>query len=134
MLNQLGKICGKERTVPMAMLIEPASVHYLSTSPEFGGESGDVYRGEYEGRRVAIKVARLTVTCDLDRRISVRALLHKVRKAPGLSAPFVGVLHRGDHVEAPATSKYSTVFWRDDRPASVEIRVGVKVDGEWSYQ
>ena len=80
MLNQLGKICGKERTVPRAMVIEPASVHYLSTRPEFGGGFGDVYRGEYNGHRVAIKVARLTLTCDLDRRISVRTLLYKVRK------------------------------------------------------
>ena len=130
-LNQLGKICGKERTVPRVMLIDPASVHYLSTRPEFDGGFGDVYRGEYNGHRVAIKVARLTLTCDLDRRISVCTLLHEVRKAPELNAHFVGVLHRGDHMEAPTTSKYSSLFWRDDGPAGVEIRVGVNVDGEW---
>ena len=133
-LNQLGKICGKERTVPRAMLIDPASVHYLSTHPEFRGGFGDVYRGEYNGHRVAIKVARLTLTCDLDRRISVRTLLHQARKTPELNVPFVGVLHRGDHMEAPTTSKYSTVFRRDDGPASAEIRVGVKVDEEWQHQ
>jgi hypothetical protein len=88
MLNQLGKICGKGQTVPKAMLIGPASVHYLSTSPEFGGGFGEVYRGEYDGHLVAIKVLRLSLRCNRNRRIGVRTLLHKVYKTPELKASY----------------------------------------------
>ena len=134
MLNQLGKICGKERTIPRAMLIDPASVHYLSANPEFGGGFGDVYQGEYDGHQVAIKVLRLSLRCNRNRRISVRTLLHIIYGAPELRVSFIGLLPRGGHMEPPTTSEYPTVVRRDDGPASVEIHVGVKVDGERQHQ
>ncbi|KAF9647772.1 kinase-like protein [Thelephora ganbajun] len=63
-LNRLCKMCDLERSLPTSMVIAPASLRIKSTLAQDGGGSADVYRGEYHGCSVAIKVMRLYVKSD----------------------------------------------------------------------
>ena len=68
-LNSLCKMCSLKRTLPKSMVI--TCLRKVSTIAEYGGGFADVYRGEYDGRTVAVKVARLYATSDLELRFSV---------------------------------------------------------------
>jgi hypothetical protein len=58
-LNRLCKKCDRERSLPSSMVVTYASLQVPPTLPEAGGGSGDVYRGEYNGRPAAVKVMRI---------------------------------------------------------------------------
>lgn len=68
-LNSLCKMCYRQRSLPKSMVI----THFpdLSEIPQCGGGSADVYRCEYAGRHVAVKVIRVYLSRDRDREQSV---------------------------------------------------------------
>ena len=63
LFNRLCKMCGRHRMIPKAMQMPDCSEG--SVEIECGGFA-NVWRGTYQGRRVAVKVVRVYITSDLD--------------------------------------------------------------------
>ena len=61
-LNRLCKMCDLQGSIPRSMVI--TSLQNVRTTAEYGGGFADVYRGEYDGRPVAVKVTRLYTRSD----------------------------------------------------------------------
>lgn len=112
-LNRLCKNCDIERSLPKSMIITNASLQYKSKIPETGGGFGDVYRGEFGGRPVAIKVMRLWVSSDLNNFLSVCTAFQAPHREPALKHSSTEVLPRSSFLEALETPKHSTIVWRD---------------------
>lgn len=70
LLNALGKICSRLKTIPDTMRIENCLDGQMNE--EYGGGFATVSRGEYRGRKVAIKILHLYVTSDLEECFDVR--------------------------------------------------------------
>jgi hypothetical protein len=68
LLNELCKTCSRHRVIPKSMQIPDCSEGAVEV--ERGGFA-DVSRGTYRGRRVAIKVVRVSIADDLDVILSV---------------------------------------------------------------
>jgi hypothetical protein len=78
---------------------------------EHGGFA-DVSQGTYQGRRVAIKVVRVSITSDLDAILSVSlrpASLHRMNER------IAELLPRGSGLEAPPASKHTAIAWSDSK-------------------
>lgn len=64
LLNVLGKICSRFKTIPDSMQIKSGLDG--RSHEEYGGGCATVSRGKYRGRTVAIKTLRLYITSDLE--------------------------------------------------------------------
>lgn len=69
LLNILGKMCRRLKTIPASMHIENCPDD--PTNVEYSGGCGTVSRGEYQGRPVAIKTLHMYVTSDLEEHFGV---------------------------------------------------------------
>ena len=79
LLNSLCKMCDTQRSLPRTMVIGQDVLTLRERElPQCNGGFGDVYKSEYDGRIVAIKVTRLCVTSDLDHYLSVSASFHRI--------------------------------------------------------
>lgn len=130
-LNRLCKKCGIKRSLPTSMVVAFSSLHIDRTRlPEAGGGFADVYRGEYNGRLVAVKRLRLYASDDFDIFLSVCILFCAAHKEPALNLSLAEVLPGSRHVETPAPSKHSTVVRCNVGPARLKLCVGLEVDGQ----
>ena len=73
LLNILGKMCSRFKTIPDSMHIE--SCPKVPMNEEYDGGSAIVSRGEYRGRPVAIKTLRLYIAGNFKACFSVSAEL-----------------------------------------------------------
>ena len=64
-LNTLCKICGHQALLPRSVQIPLC--YDRSGTPLYRGGFGDVWKGNYEGREVAVKVPRVYSTSPLDK-------------------------------------------------------------------
>ena len=83
LLNQLYKMCELQHSPPKSMIIP--FLDNVSTTAVRGGGSADTYRGEYEGRPVAVKVMQLYVCSDRGHSLSVGTPICALRKKPVLT-------------------------------------------------
>ena len=68
-LSALCRICGRQALLPRSLQIP----HCYERSDEalYSGGYSDVWMGEHQGRKVAVKVLRIYTTSNLDKIISV---------------------------------------------------------------
>jgi len=68
-LNALCRICGRQASLPRSLQI-PLS-YDRSNNPLYRGGYTDLWKGEYQGLDVAVKVLRVYSTSDFDKITSV---------------------------------------------------------------
>jgi len=118
LLNILGKICRRFKTIPDSVRIEGSLDGPMSE--EYGGGFATVFRGEYRGRPVAIKTVHLYLTSNLEKCFSVRT-----------SYRFLGVLSSlrvcRDSVERwlPGDTFNTRTFYR------LSVRLWNTTDSRW---
>ena len=90
-----------------------------------------MWKGQYDGREVAAKALRISLSSTLDqiRRVSCPEI---VTFANRLTAPGVAVLQGSNDMEHPPSSKRIVTGRRDDDRAAVCDGIGV--DGKWKHQ
>ena len=81
-LSVLCKICGRRALLPRSLKLPLC--YNRSENPLYRGGYADVWKGEHEGRHVAVKVLRVYSTSDFEKITSVR--ISSARKHP-LSSP-----------------------------------------------
>ena len=64
-LSALCKICGRQDLLPRTLQIPRC--YDQSDDPPYTGGYANVWMGEYQGRKVAVKVLRVLLTSDLDK-------------------------------------------------------------------
>lgn len=75
---------------------------------KYRGVNTSVFRGEYKGRPVAIKVLRLYLTSDVDKCLKASVLAHSVIEILA-DTRIPGIFPRSSHMEASPASKYHTI-------------------------
>ena len=78
------------------------------------GGFADVSQGTYKGRRVAIKVVRVSMTSDLDVILSV-SLLFYLHCHTYMVERIAELLPRGSRLETPSAPKRTAVAWSDGK-------------------
>ena len=68
-LSALCKVCGRQALLPRSLQIPPC--YDRSDEALHRGGYADVWMGEYEGRKVAVKVLRIFTTSDINKTTSV---------------------------------------------------------------
>ncbi|OCH85353.1 kinase-like protein [Obba rivulosa] len=58
-LDLLRKLCGQHRIVPKSFNLLPGTVRRVGTYPEASGAFAEVWKGQYDGQPVALKVFRI---------------------------------------------------------------------------
>ena len=69
-LSVLCKICGRQALLPKSLRV--SLCYNRSDNPLYRGGYADVWKGEHQGRHVAVKVLRVYSTSDFDKITSVR--------------------------------------------------------------
>ena len=126
-LHYLSGICGRQNLLPRSLPI-PLFCD-LTETPQYAGEFGDVWKGQYNGQEVAAKVLRVQ-TSDLERIRKVHRL--QLMRIGELIVSHTAVLQGGRDTEKPSSSERATIngYYSDWRSA----RDGIGVDGEWEHQ
>ena len=108
-------------------------VHYNPTedAPYWGGYA-EVWKGEYRGREVAVKVIKRFLRDAPKKVFNVRYWCYFVSPRPTLTILCAEILQGGCDVEIPSTSKHPTTCRSDDVGKSV--RNGIALDGKRKYQ
>ena len=109
LLNKLCKTCSRHRVIPKSMRIPDCSKGAVEV--ERGGFA-DVSQGTYKGRRVAIKVMRVSMTSDLDVILSVSLRPASSRR---MNERIAELLPRGSRLETPSAPKRTAVAWSDGK-------------------
>ena len=68
-LNSLFKMCYRQPNLPSSMVI--TGLRNVATAAECGGGSAEVYRGDFDGRRVAVKTIRIYLNRNRSHELSV---------------------------------------------------------------
>ena len=68
-LNALYKVCGRQALLPRSLQIPPR--YDRSVAPLYRGGYADVWMGEHQGRKVAVKVLRVYSTSNLGKIVNV---------------------------------------------------------------
>ena len=69
LLNLLCKMCSRQRMIPKSM--HATNCLNGNLIEECHGGYANIFRGEHKGRPVAVKILRLYLTSDVDKRFSV---------------------------------------------------------------
>jgi hypothetical protein len=125
-LRFLYDICGRDALLPRSLTL-PFS-YDTTEHPLTHGGFADVWKGQYQGREVAVKVLKVYEIDDLDetRKVSCPRLVVCINK-PTVSD--TEVLRGGCGMEGPPSSQRVTAIRRDDDRESV--RDGIRLDGKW---
>ena len=75
-LSALYRICGRRALLPRSLQIQVC--YDRSTVPLYRGGGGDVWKGDYQGMAVAVKVVRVYLTSDLKTITRVCPLLSSI--------------------------------------------------------
>ena len=98
----------------------------------YRGGFADVWKGEHQGRQVAVKVLRVYSTSDFEKITGVGSYnLSKVR-VDQLMLTIVEVLQGGCDLEGPPPQKRSATVGSDNE--SSPLRDGIGVDEKWEHQ
>ena len=98
----------------------------------YWGGFADVWKGEYHGQDVAVKVLRTYSNSDMKKIIGVSHSLCSPFQALICCLSFVEVLQGSSHVENPSASK-CVVAYRSDYDRDFFCN-DIRMDGEWEYQ
>ena len=108
-------------------------VHYDRTDDAlYRGGYADVWKGEYRGREVAVKVIRLYSRDVLKNVINVCHWCYVVAPRPMLTRLCAEILQGSCDVEITSTSKHPTIGRSNDVANSV--RNGIALDVKRNYQ
>ena len=123
-------MCGHHEIIPSTLTV---TVGYDQTEDAlYRGGYADVWKGEYRGREVAVKVIRLYSRDVMKNVINVCHWCYFVSPQPVLTILCAEILQGGGDVEIPSTCKHSTTGRSDDVTDSV--RNGIALDGKRKYQ
>lgn len=98
----------------------------------YRGGYADVWKGEYRGQDVAVKVIRTYKNSDLKKILGVSGWLFLIFAVAGLTVFSEEILQGGRNVENPPTSK-CPIAGRSDHVGS-SVRNGIRLDAEWEHQ
>lgn len=129
-LSALFLICSRQALLPRLLQIP---ICYNRSDPSLcQGGFADVWKGEHEGRRVAVKVLRVGSPSSVDKikSVSVQSSV-KIQFWPA-TLTHVDILQGGCDVERSLPSKCTSTFRHYD--GEKPIRNGIRMDGEWKYQ
>jgi len=123
-------MCGRRAVLPNAMKV---LVQYDRTSaPLCRGGFGDVWKGEYCGREVAVKVVRTYLNSHLQKILGVSCWLCSPFVCIFTDAHCAAVLQGGCDMEDPPASEHPAPGRSDN--VREPVRNGVRLDGERKYQ
>jgi len=100
----LSRICGRQDLLPKSLPIPPCCD--LTEAPRFAGEFGDVWKGQHNGREVAVKVLRVPKS-DLKQTRQVGC--PKIVRTDELIISDIAVLQGSCNMEEPSSSEHTTV-------------------------
>ena len=95
---------------------------------EYDGGYANVFRGEWEGRAVAVKILRLHLTSDLDKCSSVSISTSDIADIP-TDTGIPEILSRSRRMEASPTSEHLTVVGCESKLRAVPARHDIRMDG-----
>lgn len=98
----------------------------------YHGGFGDVWKGEYGGQDVAVKVIRIYSQSELQRVINVGLRPCPITAHSVLIASYVEILQGSRDVEIPQTSEHPATNRSDNVEGLVCGSVGM--DGKWKHQ
>jgi hypothetical protein len=127
-VRSLHRICGRQALLPKSLAI-PLCYNPTET-PLCHGGFADVWKGQYDGREVAVKVLKVYRTSNFEKIRKVDPL--RLSRAPANLPRFPDVLQGGRNMEDPSSSKCVTTVGGDDDRGPV--RDGIGVDGQWEHQ
>ena len=132
-MNTLCKICGRHALLPSPFQI-PLCFDQ-SKRPLCSGGYADVWVGEYQGRKVAVKVLRVYSTSDFNKITSVSHHPRLVKSAYPKAddrCGHVDFLQGSCDVEDPPPSECALAVGSDD--GGKALRDGFRMDGQWEYR
>ena len=130
-LNALCKICHRQAHLPNALHI-PLCYNRFD-DPVYSGGYADVWMGEHQGGKVAVKVLRIFSTSDLDEVTKVgRSQSFPVVWHQRTDCGFVEVLQGSHDVEKPPPSKRASVVGSDNGWQAFRDDIGM--DGQWEHK
>jgi hypothetical protein len=125
----LPDICGRLALLPRLLAIP---LHFGPTeNPLRRGVDGRVWKGQYNGREVVVKVLRVYPASDVGK-IRKAGCPRLVACVGELTASCIAVLQGRHDMEGPPSSECAAAVRRvDDRES---LRDGIRVDGQWEHQ
>ena len=96
----------------MSLKIPPC--HDRFGTPLYRGGYADVWKGDHQGRQVAVKVLRVYSTNDFEKITSVGSRSLSLRRTRQLILPVPEVLQRGCNLEDSSPSKRATLVGGND--------------------
>jgi hypothetical protein len=124
-LRFLYTICGREVLLPQSLEVLP---HYIQGVLMYRGGRWDVFRGQYQGREVAVKALRAR---DPWKIVNVGCPQH-VACVGRLTMSCAEDLQGGCEMEFPPSSECVTVAgYGDGRDSLCDC---IRVDGTWAHQ
>jgi len=127
-------ICGRHALLPSPFQIPPSSFN-RSKEALYSGGYADIWLGEYQGRKVAVKVLRVYSTSDFNKITSVG---HHPRFAKSAyqraddRCDRADILQGSHSVEEPLPSECAPTVGSDD--GGKAVCDGLRMDGQWEYQ
>ena len=126
-LAALCKICGRQGLLPKSLQI-PLCYNRLD-EPLYHGGYADVWKGERQGRPVAVKVLRVYSTDDFDKITKVCSHIPLKPCADQLVLAIAEVLQGGCDLDDSSSSKRTTTVRCDN--GRTPLYNGFGVDGKW---
>lgn len=126
-LSALCKICGRQALLPKSLRVPLC--YDRSDDALYSGGYSDVWMGEYQGCKVAVKVLRVYTTSNLNKITSVGHSLNFPRAFQGVDDGRVEVLQGSDDMEkSPQPKRAPTIGCDDERQAFCN---GIRMDDQW---
>ena len=109
-LGALRKLCGRHALLPRSVQITPT--YDRSNDPQYRGGYAEVWKGKYQGRKVAVKVLIVYVSSDLDEIMKV--IMSRACVNGGADHNCVGILQGSHNVEKSRPFKRAPVVRSDN--------------------
>ena len=128
-LGALRTICEQQALLPGCIQITPD--YDRSDHPQYQGGFADVWEGEYQGGKVAVKVLRMVLS-DLDKIIKVFRCINPSKIVNGgVDRNCAAILQGSHNVEKPRAPKRPPVVGSNDER---QVHNDIKVDGQREHQ
>ena len=130
-LSALCKICGRHGLLPRSLQIP--TCYDRSEDPLRGGGYADVWMGEYQDRKVAVKVLRVYSTSNLAKIKNVGPAQGWSRVCSGgTDCDCVEILQRGCNMEEPQPPERAPAVGSDNERQP--LRNGIRMDDKRKHQ